>query len=884
MGEVYKAKDTRLERVVAVKILPGHLPPSHETRQRFEREAKTISQLSHPHICSLYDVGNQDGVEYLVMEYLEGETLADRLARGPLPLEQAIRFGVEIADALGRAHRQGIVHRDLKPGNVMLTKSGVKLLDFGLAKAVASGGPPSGLTALPTVAGRPNLTQEGTILGTLQYMAPEQLEGRESDGRADIFALGAVFYEMATGQKAFMGSSQASLTSAILRDEPKPISQAQPMTPPALDHVVKTCLAKDPEDRWQSAHDVASELKWIAEEGSQAGVPAPVLSRRKSRERLAWIAAAVFLVAAAAFALLFARVRQEKPHPSPIHALVRVPEKAPFDIVAVPELSPDGKSIVWSGSDAGSLQTPPLWVRSLSSDDAHPLAGTERAMYAFWSPDSRSIGFFADHKMKRVDLAGGAPVTLCDIADVGRGGAWSPQGVIIFSGARAGPLYRISATGGSPEPLTNLDSKRGDTTHRWPQFLPDGRHFLYLASPNVSEKRAVFVASLDGHENRPLPLAPDLPLPASESGHPSRTEAIANAAYASGHILFVQKSTLYARPFDAAKAQVKGPAVVVAENVGSGYSVIRSMFSVSQNDELIYVEEPSDFDSRVEWIDRQGRLSPALSESAIYSDVQFSPNGKQLALSIEDRRTRQTDIWTIDLTRDVRTRLTFGPGQSASPVWSPDASRVIYDASRSKIGIFEKASSGVGPEKVLIETEGEATPTSWSSDGRFVLYGFWNRTEGTNYDVWVLPVSPLGKPFPYLRATADEAEACFSPDGKHVAYSSTESGRPEIYVQSFPAGAGKWQISTQGGSSPRWRKDGRELFFLGDDGRIYAVPVRGDESFEAGTPRPAFESGVKVSGYDVAPDGQRFIKWTPVVDQAHLPQRLVVHWPAFIKR
>jgi len=718
MGEVWKARDTRLERTVAVKVLPPHLSASAEMRQRFEREAKTISQLSHPHICALHDVGNQDGVEYLVMEYLEGETLAERVGRGALPLEQTLRYGIEIAGALDKAHRQGVVHRDLKPGNVMLTRSGVKLLDFGLAKAIAPAVPQSSLTALPTVGGSAPLTQEGMILGTFQYMAPEQLEGREADARTDIFAFGAVLYEMATGSKAFAGSSRASLMSAILRDEPRPISQVLPMTPPALERVVKTCLAKDPEDRWQSARDVAGELKWIAEAGSQAGVPAPVILRRRIRERLGWVTAVALALAVAVLAAGLIR-RPRMPDLHPIHALIPVPETAVFGQVAVPEISPDGNMVVWSGRDEAKG---PLWVRSLSGDDARALAGTERGMFAFWSPDSRSIGFFADRKLKRIDLAGGAPVTLCDIPDYGRGGTWNRDGVIVFSGARAGALSRVSAAGGVPEPVTKLDATRGDTTHRWPHFLPDGRHFLYLASPNVSEKRTIFVAKLDGRENRPLALAPEPSLGASESGHPVRTEAIANAAYASGHVLFVQKSTLYARPFDAASARITGPAVVVAENVASGFGVIRSMFSASATGNLVFVSEPTNFDVRVDWIDRDGKRAPALPEALVASDLQLSQDGKRLAISIRDEQTRQADIWIVDLGRGSRTRLTFGPGSSLSPIWSPDGSRVAYVASRPKVGIFEKSAAGIGAEKLLLEPGGDIELTSWSPDGRYLLW------------------------------------------------------------------------------------------------------------------------------------------------------------------
>jgi len=427
MGEVYKARDTRLERTVAVKVLPQHLSSSPEVRQRFEREAKTVSQLSHPHICALYDVGREGETEYLVMEYLEGETLAARLTRGPIAVEQVLRFGVEIADALDKAHRQGIVHRDLKPGNVMLTKSGVKLLDFGLAKVMEPSAQPSVLTSLPTAMGGPNLTQEGTILGTFQYMAPEQLEGGEADARSDIFAFGAVLYEMATGKKAFSGGSQASLISAIMKEDPAPISTLQPMSPAALDRVVRTCLAKDPDERWQSAGDLRSELKWIAG-GSQAGVPAPVVARRRSQERVAWtVAASALLAAIAAGAMLLRRPGAEA---RLVRLSLEMPVKAPFESFDHATVSPDGRLIAFITRAAGGKRS--IWIRPLGSLQATALAGTEGALQLFWSPDSRSIGFFADGKLKRVEASGGPPQVLAD-APAPTGGSWSRDGVILFN-------------------------------------------------------------------------------------------------------------------------------------------------------------------------------------------------------------------------------------------------------------------------------------------------------------------------------------------------------------------------------------------------------------------------------------------------------------------
>ncbi|HEY3123122.1 MAG TPA: protein kinase, partial [Thermoanaerobaculia bacterium] len=501
MGEVYKARDTRLERTVAIKVLPQHLSSAPEVRQRFEREAKTISQLSHPHICALHDVGREGDVDYLVMEYLEGETLTERLGRGALPLEQTLRFGTEIADALDKAHRQGIVHRDLKPGNVMLTKSGVKLLDFGLAKAIAPVTSGSGLTALPTMAGAPNLTQEGTILGTFQYMAPEQLEGREADGRTDIFALGAVLYEMATGRKAFSGTSQASLISSIMKEEPAPIVQLLPMTPPGLDRVVKICLAKDPEDRWQSAHDIASELKWIEQVGSGAGIPAPVVARRKSRERAAWVLFAIAALLAAGLAAAYLR-KAARPVLPVVEAAIALPEKMFLGELAV---SPDGTRLAFTASPPGGQ--PALWIRRLDGSGVQAVPGAENAYFPFWSPDGRSLAFFSEGKLRRVDSSGGAILAICD-AGRGAGGTWNRDGTIVFAPAPTSALSRVPASGGRPAPVTKLDASRHETAHRYPQFLPDGTHFLYMAAdlsaPPDDPANSIRVGSLDGKSDKAL--------------------------------------------------------------------------------------------------------------------------------------------------------------------------------------------------------------------------------------------------------------------------------------------------------------------------------------------------------------------------------------------
>ncbi|HEY3122735.1 MAG TPA: protein kinase, partial [Thermoanaerobaculia bacterium] len=495
MGEVYKARDTRLERTVAVKVLPSHLSSSAEVRQRFEREARTISQLSHPHVCALYDVGNQDGIEYLVMEYLEGETLADRLAKGALPLEQTLRFGVEIADALDKAHRQGIVHRDLKPGNVMLTKSGTKLLDFGLARVLQPEGPAESLTSAPTA--QKDVTREGTILGTLSYMAPEQLEGKKADARTDIFALGATLYEMATGTKAFSGATQASLISTILRDDPRPVSQVQPMSPPALDRVVKTCLEKDPEDRWQSAGDVGKELKWIVEGSAAGAAVVPAKARgQKRRERLAWAVAGVAILFGALSPLLFRR-------PPALAELTRFTILPPSgqSFLGFAELSPDARRILFQLQDEAGKTS--IVVRSLDSLEMRRLSGAEDPRGMFWSPDGHEIAFFSDGKLKRIGADGGPVQTICE-SGAGFSGAWSRQGTLIFTKEFGAPIVAVPATGGTPQPVTALDTAKGDVAHFHPDFLPDGRHFVFVARNSDPEKTSIMLASLDSKDVRRL--------------------------------------------------------------------------------------------------------------------------------------------------------------------------------------------------------------------------------------------------------------------------------------------------------------------------------------------------------------------------------------------
>jgi serine/threonine protein kinase/Tol biopolymer transport system component len=859
MGEVYKAKDTRLERTVAIKVLPQHLSASSEVRQRFEREAKTISSLSHPHICALYDVGNQDGIEYLVMEYLEGETLADRLLKGSLPSEQVLRYGIEIADALDKAHRQGIVHRDLKPGNVMLTKAGVKLLDFGLAKALPSpggrGAGGEGLTSLPTMASAP-LTQEGTILGTFQYMAPEQLEGKEADARTDIFAFGAVLYEMATGKKAFSGTSQASLISSIMSSEPPAISSHQPMTPPALDRVVKTCLAKDPEERWQSAHDIKSELAWIAQAGSEAVAPMPVLARRRSRERLAWALAGVAALAAAWLAVFPLRRGA-----SPEHAIrlsLSPPAKAPFEFFNNAKISPDGLRVAFVAHLAGHKSQ--LWIRPLHSLSAQALAGTEGADDLFWSPDSRFLGFFADGKLKKIEAAGGPPQVLCD-APAPAGGAWGSE--ILFAPTQLSPLYRVPATGGTPALVTKLGPR--DEAHRYPSFLADGRRFVFLADSWRTEDHLIRAGSLDSKESTTL------------------FQAVSNAVFAPPeYLLFVRAGSLLAQRFDTKTLKPLGDPALVGEQISETGPNHHFDFSASASGVLLYDSE--DPETQLAWFDRSGKRLATVGEPARYAELALSPDGERAALMRLDPDGRPGNLWILNVGRGTTSRLTSGAASDFCAIWSPDGRRVLFSSMRSGLGdLYERPSSPAGSDQLLLKSADGKCPDSLSRDGRFLLYT--NESPETKSDLWVLPMTGDRRPVPFAKSSFAEEQGQFSPDGAWVAYCSNESGRREVYVQSFSDPASRIQVSSGGGSRPRWRGDGKELFYV-SGGKVLSVDFKTAPSLEPASPRELFRVSVGpgIGDYDVARDGQRFLITAPVGGDSSSSATVVLHWTADLKK
>ena len=868
MGEVYRARDTRLERTVALKVLPAHFASSPERRQRFEREARAIASLNHPHICVLHDVGQQDGVDFLVMEYLEGETLADRLKKGALPIDQVLRYASEIAEALDRAHRHGIVHRDLKPGNVMLTKSGAKLLDFGLAKLRAPETPVSAASQLSALAtGDKPLTAEGSLVGTFQYMAPEQLEGKEPDARTDIFAFGALLHEMATGQRAFRGKSQASLIAAILASDPTPISRLQPLTPPALDRVVATCLAKDPDERWQSAHDLWQELAWIRDGGSTAG---PAAARRIGRERIAW-AVAVLVAAMAGLVVARWRVDAARETPRVIQSNLLPPPNVALNLLdASPVLSPDGRRIAFMARGEDGRHR--VWVRALEDLAAHPLAGTDGANDPFWSADGRSLGFFADGKLKRIDAAGGPPQVVCD-ASTGRGGAWSREGVIVFAGQLGTGLLRVSASGGASVPATRLDAVSHETSHRWPFFLPDGRHFLYtvLRAGGGPEKDAVFVGTLDSDERRQL------------------VAARSNAAYAPpGYLLFVREATLMAQPFDAARREVAGDAVPVADPICIFPIVALATYSVSETGLLAYQACTARGFSQAVWFDRAGRQSETGIAAGPIGSLRLSHDGRRVAFRLDDRQARG-DIWIHDLARRVSSRFTFDPANEFNPVWSPDDTRIVFSSYKTGSGdLYQKATTGGGAEELLYGSNNFKAAFDWSRDGRILIFGEFGST--TRQDLWALSL-PERKATPILQTEFFEKAGALSPDGRWLAYHSDESGRPEVYVQPFPGLGSKWRISREGGVYPLWRGDGKEIFFTTDDGKVMAVDVSSATTFAAGDPKLLFTARLKHGSarallsrdYDVTSDGQRFLVTVAPGEEVVPPITLVQNWPGALK-
>jgi eukaryotic-like serine/threonine-protein kinase len=840
MGEVYRARDTRLERDVAIKVLPAKVSSDSHLRQRLEREAKAVSKLSHSHICTLHDIGHQDGVDFLVMELVEGETLEHKLTRGPLPPEQTARLAAQIADALAEAHKQGITHRDLKPANIMLTKSGAKLMDFGLAK-LETGLVPVADALTEMTADRTKLTEEGTIIGTLQYMAPEQLEGKEVDARTDIFALGEVIYETATGKPAFSGRSRASLIAAILMNDPPPIRALQPLTPPALERLVKKSLAKDPDDRWQNASDLASELRWIADCALQTGVAAPIAQGSNPFRKITWIVAAVCVVLIITVWLTFQNGREQSPKPLMLFGLALPPDVRVYSDDGGPVLSPDGRYLAFVAKyKDGPIQ---VWIRPLNALEATPLPGTEGGTYPFWSASGNSLGFFAIGKLKRFDLTGNSVRVLCDASE-GRGGTWNQDGVILFAPQPDSPLFRVSENGGTPEQVTQLGDGK---SHRWPSFLPDGKHFLYTSQPGPSESSAgVFLASLDApHGVRLL------------------SEAV-NAFVAGDYLISARNGLLLASRLNLKRGKTEGDGTVLAEQVESITDRNYAAFSISQTGVLAFTPGGRRSHQLV-WFNRLGKELNRLEPGGSFAEFELTADGKRLVTNRKDA-SNQTSLWIFDLQRGTLSKISRPNEDSSSGLWAPDAASVAYLTSRSgQWQIIRKWIGGSERQEVLVSSPLSKYPDDWSRDGKWLVFESVSPT--TKFDLYAVAVEGEHKPQPYLVTPSNEAHARISPDGHWLAYVSDESGQPEVYVQSFPAtGKGKWQISTQGGDQPAWSGNGRELFFLSPEQRLMSVDIKPGAVPEPGMPKALFGISTVSTGitgarnvYVPSHDGQRFL-------------------------
>ncbi len=857
MGEVYRANDSRLSREVAVKVLPSHVSPTPEARQRFEREARTVSQLSHPHVCALYDVGREGDTEYLVMELLEGETLGHRLARGALPIDQAMRFGAEIASALQAAHRKGIVHRDLKPGNVMLTKTGVKLLDFGLARAFETPIVPGELTRAPTVTVAKDLTAEGSIVGTVPYMAPEQLRGEETDARTDVFALGAVLYEMSTGRRAFPGNDQATLISAILTFEPPPISEVRPVSPPGLDLVVRTCIAKDPADRWQSAHDVELQLRGIPSSGSTsrpniaaAARPSPVAT---------WLRTGAALAAAGALAIVVWQMRgRSATSPSgPVRFHVLPPGAGGFnyDVEATfMAISPDGTQIAyvaWREKDV----VPSVWLRSLSAFEARPIAGTEGARSIVWSPDGRSIAFFTRDKLKRVDVAGGAPVPVCDIpAGGGKAGTWG-RSDILFTSIQGAALYRVPASGGQPVIVIKADAAQVASRLAWPWFLPDGERYLYLSR------------EIDGQGSLML----------VEPGKPPRSIGRIASFFQylePGFLVYSREGTLVAQRFDWKSARISGDPVSVAERVRYFYSTGSAAFAARAGT-IAYQSEPDA--SRLVWFDRGGHEVARLGAAGNYLDLDLSADGKRLLFDRTRPGLETFHIWSYDLERGIEAPVTNGLDTEVFPQLLPDGKSLVYSAVHGTPPLLRLRDMATGKETPM--TEGRRafqTPEDVSPDGRTLV--FVERAETGNFDIWTLALDGATKPVPLLQSSFDKQKVRFSPDGRFVAFTSNEAGRPELYVMPLDGSGERVRVSEGGAKLLRWGRDGA-IYYLAEDGKFTTQPVSTSPRLKVGAPTTLFTVGNRPwIDFDISPDAKRILAIVPEIMGDERPLNVLVNW------
>lgn len=861
MGEVYRARDTRLDRAVAIKILASHLSSSPELKQRMEREARAISSLNHPNICHLYDLGSQNGTDYLVMEFLEGETLAERLRRGALPLSDVLKIGTTVAEALALAHRQGIVHRDLKPGNIMLTKRGARLMDFGLAKSAHSGVPGAATNApllsaaqtLSEASPMSPLTSAGAVVGTIQYMSPEQVEGKEIDGRSDVFSFGAVLYEMVTGKRAFEGKSQLSVASAILEKEPEEISTLKPTSPPALDRTIRKCLAKQPDDRWQSASDLATQLSWIADASATGtAVAATAAGRSTNWRQFGWIVSGLLML------LLIAALAW-----SPLH---RAKEAGPVMRFSIPlpegdalggtwywypsiAISGDGTQVAYVTHHGGNSQ---IYIRRVGEAMPRAIPGTERADMPFFSPDAQWLGIYSGGEMKKVPLAGGPTVTIAKTAF--KGANWTEDGTIYF--ANGAGLMKVAESGGTPQTVTTLDAKAGETDQEYPELLPGGKALLFtvrnMEEPSFDEADIAAVKLTTGERKILVKQGTD-------------------AHYlSSGHLVFMRGGVLMAVPFDADKLEVMGAAVPVVENVLENPRIGAGQYAASKNGMLVYIPGGVTYgEHEMVFVDKTGNTKPLTATKRPYEDFTVSPDGKYLAITIEGAIT---NTWIHDIARDTETRFNFGI-ENRDPSWTPDGKRIAYSGHKDgKYAIFWKPLDGSAPEEPLLQKDFPVFAWFFSPDGNTLLYA--DTLFGGANNVGALPLQDRQHDRTIFPPNYNVEWAVLSPDGKWIAYDSDESGRPEVYLAPYPALAPRERISTDGGLHPLWAPDERELYyrmgttaeemeqrFLGQKSRVMAVSIETKPTLKVGQPRMLFEGPYFESGHDIAitPDGKGFI-------------------------
>jgi Tol biopolymer transport system component/predicted Ser/Thr protein kinase len=816
MGEVFRARDTRLNRTVALKV------SKIQFGERFEREARAIAQLNHSHICTLYDVGPN----YLVMELVEGTTLSARIAKGALPMAEVLRYGAQIAEALAAAHHKGIVHRDLKPGNIMLAKSGVKVLDFGLAKSQSDD----------------TLTAIDAVMGTPAYMAPEQRDGKPCDGGADIYALGIVIYEMATGRR------------------PQPGEQCD-LLPEKLAHAVRRCLAQDPEERWQSARDLKTEIEWAAEDTRGE---TPALSRgRNGRPWL--IPTAVAIMVLLALALVY--LRKPAADGGAISATIPPPDKTSFDLEARVSLSPDGTRLVFSATgEDGKSQ---LWLRPLDGTEAQPLPGTSDGTFPFWSPDGKSLGFFAGGKLKKIEISGGPPVDLCD-ASLGLGGSWAPDGTIVFAPNATSPLSRVSASGGQPVKVTSLNAASKEASQDSPQFLPDNRHFLYHSLSTSAEFSGIYLGSLGG--GNPMLLL----------------RGISSAAFAPpDHILFLQNGALMVRYFDPNRNEVSGDSLTIARLPGA--ADVATSLGASPNGILAFLAGTFAPDQQLEWFNRAGEPEGTVGAPGIYYTPRLSPDGGKIAVAIAPPRSPTRDIWIFDQALHNETRLTFDQLHNWTPVWSPDGTKLAYSSNpKESFHIYARPADGSGARQPLLEDDVIEYVDSWSPDGKYIAYARADPKGEPGWDIWALPLFGDRKPFAVVQSQSNKEEPAFSPDGKWLAYDSDESGQWEVYVVSFPHGDVKRQVSQGGGRQPRWRRDGKELFFVATGNRLVAREIRDKGAsldFLATQSLFPIHSGPSpFRSYDATGDGKKFIVVSGGAELNTKGITIMANWPALLER